>query len=988
SVTSSSKVWKYRMYTYVYKITKIFANISIKEDVIRQTQYGLVQGEIRKSRAEGSVAEYYYFGGVPYARPPIGSLRFQDPLPPIPWKGILNTSTYNHTCTQLDHISIGPNVIGNEDCLYLEISVPILKQVNDFQNLPVMVWIHGGTFIFSGINDTGPDYFMEEPVVLVAIDYRLNVFGFLNTLDDNARGNAGLKDQLLALKWIKNNIKYFGGDPNKVTIFGCSAGGASVQLHMLSPKSQGLFHRAISESGTPLNPWSFQRHPLEMAKKLASGFGIINTNNKILVEQLQKIPYDKLLKMVANQNVMGFSFLYNAPPFTVSIEADSDSAFLTEKTYGLLESGKINSVPYMLGHTTEEGSFPYDYVNNNVIHLDIFDKNPSLLIPVSMNIPKDSSCNDYTLQKIKNFYFNNSSFSDKINWINFQSSDAFIRGILKSVEMICQQTSVPIYYYQYSYVGNKTSSYTGGATHYAEVQYLLYSHIFNPTENEADKLTRKKLIRLWVNFAHFGNPTPSEESLLENVIWPTYCYENTYLDIGNNFTLLKAVNSIDVAFWEDLINVVRQTEYGLIRGEVRKSRAADSMTEYYYFAGVPYARPPIGSLRFQDPQPPVSWNGVLNTTAHRNTCAQLDHTFAGSNAMGSEDCLYLEVSVPFSKNINVTKKLPVLVWLHGGTFIFSGVNDTGPDYLMEESIILVAVDYRLNVFGFLSTLDENANGNAGLKDQVMAFKWIQKNIENFGGDPNKVTIFGCSAGSVSVQLHMLSPKSRGLFHRAISQSGTPLNPWSFQRNPLEMTRRLASGFGINSTDNKVIVKELQKIPYDQLLKMIVNKNVMGPSLVYNAPPFSVSIESHSESAFLTSRAYKLLKKGKITSIPYIVGYNTEEGSFPYECAAHYAEVQYLLYPRHPHWNSTEEKTEDTLSRKRLIRLWVNFAYYGNPTPYKEDLLQNITWPTYCSKNTFLDIGKNLTLQHTYNDSNTVFWNELFNYCGFPPYYTY
>ncbi|KAK4878857.1 hypothetical protein RN001_011363 [Aquatica leii] len=543
------------MYFYHASVFLVILKFGSTEDVIRQTQYGLVQGEIRKSRAEGSVAEYYYFGGVPYAQPPIGSLRFQDPIPPIPWNGVLNTSTHNMTCTQFYNISIGPEVIGSEDCLYLEVSVPI-SHVNASQKLPVMVWIHGGTFIYSGVNDTGPDYLMEEPVVLVAIDYRLNVFGFLSTLDDNANGNAGLKDQLLALKWIQNNIEYFGGDPNKVTIFGCSAGGSSVQLHMLSQKSRGLFHRAISQSGTPLNPWSFQKNPLEMARRLGSGFGIVNTNNKVLVEELQKIPFDQLLTMIANQDVMGPSFLYTAQPFTVSIEADSDSAFLTDRAYKLLEIGNINSVPYMMGHTTEEGSFPYEYVDANVIDIELFDKNPYLLIPVSMNIPKDSPCLSYTLQQIQNVYFNNSLFSDKMNWINFQSQDAFIRGILKSVEMICQHTSIPIYYYQYSYVGNKTVSYTGnGAAHYAEISYLLYPlNLYSTSkENEADKLTRQRLVRLWVNFAYFGNPTPSEESLLENVIWPTYCYKNIYLDIGKNFTLLKTANSMYEDFWTDLM---------------------------------------------------------------------------------------------------------------------------------------------------------------------------------------------------------------------------------------------------------------------------------------------------------------------------------------------------------------------------------------------------------------------------------------------------
>lgn len=104
-----------------------------------------------------------------------------------------------------------------------------------------MVWIHGGTFIFGSANNTQADYLMEKPVIIVSVQYRLNVFGFLSLLDDHAKGNAGLKDQQFALRWVQENIQNFGGDPDKVTIFGESAGGASVQYHILSKTSQGPF---------------------------------------------------------------------------------------------------------------------------------------------------------------------------------------------------------------------------------------------------------------------------------------------------------------------------------------------------------------------------------------------------------------------------------------------------------------------------------------------------------------------------------------------------------------------------------------------------------------------------------------------------------------------------------------------------------------------------------------------------------------------------
>ncbi|KAF5303212.1 hypothetical protein FQA39_LY10125 [Lamprigera yunnana] len=446
--------------------------LSAKEIVIRPTIYGWIKGEVRSSQSLDSIAEYYYFANVPYARPPIGSLRFQDPLPPIPWIGLKSVTGTKTTCAQVNNLFIGPYSIGSEDCLYLEIAVPKLQTLHS--KLPVMVWIHGGTFLFSGVNATGPDYLMDEPVVLVSIDYRLNVFGFVSTLDKNAKGNAGLKDQVFALKWIQNNIHFFGGDPNKVTIFGCSAGGSSVQLHMLSPRSRGLFHRAISQSGTPLNIWSFHRDPLGMTKRLANGFGIYSNTTKKIVTELQKVPFRELLQMLKNQTVMGPYLLFDSPPFGPSLEAPGKDAFLTERALALLEKGDVASVPYMIGYATEDGSFPYDYVDKGVYDLKMYDEDPTLIIPSSMNILINSSSINPTINAIRSYFFNNRSFSRKNNWIDYMTQNSFTRGIWKSVEITCKKTFIPIYFYQYSFQGIKTTTYTGKSSHYSEVQYILY----------------------------------------------------------------------------------------------------------------------------------------------------------------------------------------------------------------------------------------------------------------------------------------------------------------------------------------------------------------------------------------------------------------------------------------------------------------------------------------------------------------------------------
>lgn len=148
-----------------------------------------------------------------------------------------------------------------------------------------MFWIHGGGFQFGSGNSFlyGPDYLIDEGVVLVTINYRLGALGFLSADVPEAPGNAGLKDQVLALKWVKDNIKEFGGNPDKVTIFGQSAGAASVHYLMLSPMAKGLFHGAIAQSGVALNPWAFTENTKNRAFKLGSVLGLETNDTQKLV---------------------------------------------------------------------------------------------------------------------------------------------------------------------------------------------------------------------------------------------------------------------------------------------------------------------------------------------------------------------------------------------------------------------------------------------------------------------------------------------------------------------------------------------------------------------------------------------------------------------------------------------------------------------------------------------------------------------------------
>lgn len=197
---------------------------------------------------------------------------------------------------------------------------------------------------------------------------------------------------------------------------------------------------------------------------------------------------------------------------------------------------------------------------------------------------------------------------------------------------------------------------------------------------------------------------------------------------------------------------------------------------YFEYLGVPYAEPPVGKLRFASPEKySQKWENVKEFKNFSDVCAQYDHF--GYQYHGKEDCLTLNVFVPQSV-LNSNILVPVVLYIHGGAFMFGGGWLYGPKFLMRsENVILVTINYRLGVLGFLSTEDEVIPGNFGLKDQVEALRWVQDNIGAFRGDPAKVTLSGFSAGGASVHLHYMSQISEGLFANGISHSGVAINPW-------------------------------------------------------------------------------------------------------------------------------------------------------------------------------------------------------------------
>jgi para-nitrobenzyl esterase len=220
------------------------------------------------------------------------------------------------------------------------------------------------------------------------------------------------------------------------------------------------------------------------------------------------------------------------------------------------------------------------------------------------------------------------------------------------------------------------------------------------------------------------------------------------------------------------VPAVRASTAGPVAGTVKGMVRGLTNGPVDEFLGIPYAAPPVGALRWRPPQPAASWSGVLDATAFAPHCPQSASPFG--EASTSEDCLFLNVFTPSHQRPGA--RYPVMVWIHGGALVTGESNDYDPAKLVEDGVTVVTINYRLGALGFLADAalaDANGqSGDYGLMDQQAALRWVQHNIAGFGGDPHNVTIFGESAGGLSTLAQVASPQARGLFERAIVESGS------------------------------------------------------------------------------------------------------------------------------------------------------------------------------------------------------------------------
>ncbi|CAL1530944.1 unnamed protein product [Lymnaea stagnalis] len=306
-----------------------------------------------------------------------------------------------------------------------------------------------------------------------------------------------------------------------------------------------------------------------------------------------------------------------------------------------------------------------------------------------------------------------------------------------------------------------------------------------------------------------------------------------------------------------------------LRGVKTRWVTGESVNRFY---GIPYALPPIGSRRFEPPVAALEWTGVKDARVPGVICPQTSKE--ESQRLQSEDCLTLSVFTP-----DLNASLPVLVWIHGGGYkAGSQFNDGDASTLTRYGIVTVSINYRLSPFGFLSTEDDVMPGNYGMLDQVLALKWVQKNIQSFGGDPNQVTIGGESAGAFSVSLQCVSPLSKGLFRRAIMESGSSFTLEAVERKGKrtqlkDSTRAIATSVGCFSNTSSELLLCLKGIDASRLLLAAdATEKSLGNSLL-GVP------RVETVYGFLPDYPVNLISSGNYSKVDTLRGFNSGEWSF-------------------------------------------------------------------------------------------------------------
>ncbi|XP_013185290.2 juvenile hormone esterase [Amyelois transitella] len=511
-------------------------------------------GWLRGSIANDGSHEVYY--GIPYATV---RGRFQAPGPEPVWDDVYEAINENVRCRQRKNEK-SDEMIGVDNCLIINVYKPL--NVED-KPLAVMVFIHGGAFFQGSASPFmyGPQYLIKKGVILVTLTYRLNLQGFLCLRTKEAPGNAGMKDQVAALRWIQRNIKAFGGDPDNITIFGESAGAASVSFLVLSPMAKGLFHKAITQSGSAISSWAYQFKPVYMASLLAKTMGYETQDpHKLYNFFMQKSNTELIIPRVPRKkgDTVISEILYT--PCVEDI-IEGEEPFLTEIPYEILSKGNFNKVPMITGINDAEGIL-FAALENETTIAEI---NFVASLPKDLVFPSEEEKRKYG-ERLKSIYLGDEEITEKTvsGWITLGGDEYFTYPILEETNLIAKASDTPVYNYLFAYDGRRNLAKLfynkfkniRGASHADELFYIFSSHwIGSLMENKMiDTMTT-----LWTNFAKYGDPTP--ENTDPPVRWPRVNPADPQtLVINTTLSIRPMWGSEALQFWREMYSKYRRKE--------------------------------------------------------------------------------------------------------------------------------------------------------------------------------------------------------------------------------------------------------------------------------------------------------------------------------------------------------------------------------------------------------------------------------------------
>eukprot|EP00063_Salmo_salar_P097369 XP_014072204.1 PREDICTED: neuroligin-1 isoform X2 [Salmo salar] len=590
-------------------------------DPVVTTVYGKLRG-VKKELNNEILGPVIQFQGVPYAAPPTGERRFQPPEPPISWPEVRNATQFGPVCPQTIVEGRLPDVMlpvwftnnleivssyvqdQSEDCLFLNIYVPtedvkriskecarkpgkkicrqggpLTKKHNDDLGdndgaedediresgspKPVMVFIHGGSYMEgTGNMFDGSILASYGNVIVITVNYRLGVLGFLSTGDQASKGNYGLLDLIQALRWTSENIAFFGGDPLRITVFGSGAGASCVNLLTLSHYSEGLFQRAIAQSGTALSSWAVSFQPAKYARMLAKKVGCNLKDTVDLVECLQKKHYKELV----DQDIQPARYHIAFGPVI-------DGDVIPDDPQILMEQGEFLNYDIMLGVNQGEGLKFVELIvdNENGVQANDFDYAVSSFVDDLYGYPEGK---DILRETIKFMY---TDWADRYNpetrrktLLALFTDHQWVAPAVATADLHSSFGSPTYFYAFYHHCQTDQVPPWADASHGDEIPYVFGLPMIGPTElfpcnfSKNDIMLSAVVMTYWTNFAKTGDPNqpvPQDTKFIhtkpnrfEEVAWTRYNQKDQlYLHIGLKPRVKEHYRANKVNLWLELV---------------------------------------------------------------------------------------------------------------------------------------------------------------------------------------------------------------------------------------------------------------------------------------------------------------------------------------------------------------------------------------------------------------------------------------------------